>query len=106
MSDSVQYFDKEKCLNNIVKLLAITGKKIGNIEQLSGVCKGYLSRIRLGQRSSSPSIEFLTTAAKEFKISLDALVFSEISEMPELNSTQMYLYQFIMKLIDDTNTKN
>lgn len=25
--------------------------------------------------------------------------------MPELNSTQMYLYQFIMKLIDDTNTK-
>lgn len=92
-------FDRGRCIENIMRLLAIKDKKLGNIERLSGNSPGYLSRMRSGKSNADPSIEFLLMAARELEVSLDMLVSSEIYEM---SPTEQYLFKFIRGLIEDT----
>lgn len=101
--DQVKMFDRERCIESITLLLDLKGKKLGNIEKLSGNAAGYLSRMRSGKSNADPNIEFLVTAASELDVSLDMLVVSEIKEMTQ---TEEYLLKFLDKLALDTRADN
>lgn len=98
-----KFFNRTRCIQNIIELLTIKNKKLGYIEELAGNAPGYLSRMRSGTSNADPSIEFLLAAANELDVSLDVLVSSEIKEITE---TEKYLYDFINMLVEDTKSHN
>lgn len=92
-------YDKYNCLNNIDYLLEKQDKKVGQLESEAHVRVGYMSRIKRTGRSTEPSLQFVTSAAKMFNVTVDELLYAKMREGSE---TENYLIQFINKLIKDT----
>ena len=90
-------FDKSILLNNIAFLLRQQGKKVGELESVAGVSYGYLARNK--DTASKMNIEFIVKAAKFLNVSLDTLIFQNLSD---INPTAGYLIAFFDKLIRDT----
>ena len=82
---------------NITKLLEDNGKRIGDFESDMLVSTGYVSRTF--KDGAKPNINFLINAAKYFDISLDTLLFRDIS-LPTPDEKKKY--DFLHKLIKDT----
>lgn len=98
--ENYRNFDKSICLANIRELLRENQDvKIGQIEREAGIRAGYLSRLEKEGNNSDPSMEFVVTAAKLLKTSLDTLIRVNISE---LTPTEKYLVSFFEKLQNDT----
>lgn len=92
-------FNKYVCFSNIRELLKTSDVKIGQIEKEAGCQPGYMSRLEKKTNTTEPSLEFLLTASKMLKVSLDVLVTVDLTE---LNPTEKYLVTFIQKLNQDT----
>lgn len=92
-------FNKYLCFSNIRELLKNRDVKIGQIEKEAGCQPGYMSRLEKPNSTSEPSMEFLVTAAKMLNVSLEVLLFVD---MTELTSTEKYLVSFLEKLQKDT----
>lgn len=89
--------NKKLMFDNISFMLKELGKKIGELENESGVSPGYISRMRDG--NSKPGIEFVVNAAEALNISVDTLLNVDLSG---LTPTEKYLISFIEKLRRDT----
>ena len=93
-------FNKSVCFSNIRELLRLNSDvKIGQIEKEAGIRLGYMSRLEKEGNKSEPSMEFVVTAAKLLKVSLDTLVSVNLTG---LTPTEQYLVNFFDKLKADT----
>lgn len=93
-------FDKTKCFRNIRELLKDNiDVKIGQIEKEAGVSIGYMSRLEKDDNTAEPSVEFIVTAARLLKTSVDTLISYDITG---LTPTEKYLFNFFEKLKKDT----
>ncbi len=88
-------FDKTRCINNIYALAKEKGIKIGDLEEGSGMSKGYLSRVAKPDYQGSPSIEMLDAVARQLGVGIDFLVNFD----PEaLSANEQFVMQFVDKL--------
>ncbi len=93
-------FNKVLCFSNIRELLRQNPDvKIGQIEKEAGVRLGYMSRLEKTGNTSEPSIEFIVSAAKLLKVSVDTLISINLTG---LTPTEQYLVKFFDKLKADT----
>lgn len=98
--DNYRNFDKSVCFSNIRELLRQNPDvKIGQIEREAGIRLGYMSRLEKEGNKAEPSMEFIVSAAKLLKVSLDALVSINLTG---LTPTEQYLMKFFDKLKADT----
>ena len=86
-------FDKTRCINNIYSLAKERGIKIGDLEEGSGMSKGYLSRVAKPDYQGSPSIEMLDAVARQLGVGIDFLVNFDPDTLSENE-------QFVMKFVD------
>ena len=99
--DKYKNFNKTVCFSNIRELLKQNSDvKIGQIEKEARVRLGYMSRLEKEGNVSEPNIEFIMSAAKLLKISLDTLLYVDLKS---LTPTEQYLVKFFDKLKEDTN---
>ena len=93
-------FNKTLCFSNIRELIKENPDvKIGQIESAAGIRLGYMSRLEKGDNAAEPSVEFIVTAAKLLKVSVDTLISVDLAN---LTHTEKYLVNFIEKLKSDT----
>lgn len=93
-------FNKTLCFSNIRELLRKNPDvKIGQIEREAGIRLGYMSRLEKDGNTSEPSIEFIVSAAKLLKVSIDTLIAVDLTG---LTSTEQYIVDFFDKLKADT----
>ncbi len=93
-------FNKALCFSNIRELLKQNADvKIGQIEKEAGIRLGYMSRLEKEGNTSEPSMEFIVSAAKLLKVSIDTLVSVDLTG---LTPTEQYLVNFFDKLKADT----
>lgn len=90
-------YDNDLVLKNLNKLLEEKNLKIGDFESEMQVSTGYISRTF--KDGSKPNINFLINAAKYFGISLDSLLFRDISLQTEDEKRK---FDFLSKLVKDT----
>ena len=99
-SENQRNFNKSLCFSNIRELLRQNPEvKIGQIEKEAGIRLGYLSRLEKEGNTAEPSMEFIVTAAKLLKVSLDTLVSVNLTG---LTPTEQYIVNFFDKLKADT----
>ena len=99
-------FDINIFLNNVEFFCNQFNKKIGTLEQESGVSTGYFSRIRNTLDKDSPKIPKLHVAiavAKNLHVSLDVLSTVDFSKIKNLQETKDL--QYIAELINRTNSR-
>lgn len=93
-------FNKTLCFSNIRELLRQNPDvKIGQIEKEAGIRLGYMSRLEKAGNTSEPSMEFIVSAAKLLKVSVDTLISVDLTG---LTPTEQYLVNFFDKLKTDT----
>lgn len=93
-------FNKTLCFSNIRELLRQNPDvKIGQIEKEAGIRLGYMSRLEKAGNTSEPSMEFIVSAAKLLKVSVDTLISVDLTG---LTPTEQYLVHFFDKLKADT----
>ncbi len=93
-------FNKKLCFSNIRELLRQNPDvKIGQIEKEAGIRLGYMSRLEKEGNTSEPSMEFIVSAAKLLKVSIDTLVSVDLTG---LTPTEQYIVNFFDKLKADT----
>ncbi len=90
-------YDKTRCVNNIYTIAKEKGVKIGDLEENSGVSKGYLSRVAKPDYQGSPPIEMLDSIAHQLGVGIDFLVNFDPEKLSENE-------QFVMKFIDKLST--
>lgn len=94
--------DKFQILQNIRTVMKTKNIKVGQIEKEAGCTTGYMSRLEKKGSATSPSLEFVATAAEILGISMDLLVRSNIDE---ISPTDMYIVEFVSELTRRTNTQ-
>ena len=93
-------FNKTLCFSNIRELLRQNPDvKIGQIEKEASIRLGYMSRLEKVGNTSEPSMEFIVSAAKLLKVSVDTLISVDLTG---LTPTEQYLVNFFDKLKADT----
>ena len=93
-------FNKALCFSNIRELLRQKPDvKIGQIEKEAGIRLGYMSRLEKEGNTSEPSMEFIVTAAKLLKVSIDTHISVDLTG---LTPTEQYIISFFDKLKADT----
>lgn len=92
-------FNKKLCFSNIRELLKNSDVKIGQIEREAGLKVGYIARLEKDDNTAEPSMEFIMTASKMLKISIDTLVSIDLTD---LTPSEKYLIDFFGKLKSDT----
>lgn len=93
-------FNKTLCFSNIRELLRQNSDvKIGQIEKEAGIRLGYMSRLEKEGNTAEPSMEFIVTAAKLLKVSIDTLISVDLTG---LTPTEQYIVSFFDKLKSDT----
>lgn len=93
-------FNKILCFSNIRELLRQNSDvKIGQIEKEAGIRLGYMSRLEKEGNTAEPSMEFIVTAAKLLKVSIDTLISVDLTG---LTPTEQYITSFFDKLKEDT----
>lgn len=103
VSNNPKKFNKFLVLANIRELLKDSNIKIGQIEKEAGLQNGYTSRLEKLDNTTEPSIEFLVTASKLLKVSVDALISYDFHSLSE---TELYLLKVIDKFrLDTINNK-
>lgn len=76
------------------------GLKLGELEKSSGTSIGYISRLSKDEKMGiSPVVGLAITAAKEFNVTIDSLLFLDFSSM---TTNEIYISSFLSKLITDT----
>ena len=96
-------FDRNLCLMNIRTLLRKSDVKIGQIETQADVRIGYLSRLERPGCTTEPSIQFVATAAKMLNVTVDELMYAQITDLSEDEQT---VKDFLSDLLKDTIDRN
>ena len=100
MMENYKHYNKKTCFENIRTLLKKNPDiKIGQIEKEAGLGLGYMSRLEKDNNTASPTLKFVVTAAKMLGVSVDTLLFQNLSE---LTSTDDFLLKFLEKVIAET----
>lgn len=94
--------DKFQILQNIRALMEIKNIKVGQLEKEAGCAPGYMSRLEKKDSLTTPTLEFVATAAEMLNISMELLVKGNFGE---ISSTDLYLVEFITKLSTWTKTQ-
>lgn len=93
-------FNKALCFSNIRELLRQNPDvKIGQIEKEAGIRLGYMSRLEKEGNTAEPSMEFIVSAAKLLKVSIDTLISVDLTGF---TPTEQYIVNFFDKLKSDT----
>ena len=93
-------FNKALCFSNIRELLRQNPDvKIGQIEKEARVRLGYMSRLEKEGNTAEPSMEFIVSAAKLLKVSIDTLISVDLTGF---TPTEQYIVNFFDKLKSDT----
>lgn len=96
-------FNKFLLFSNIRELLKNSNIKLGQIEKEAGHLNGYMSRLEKLDNAAEPSMEFIITASKLLKISIDSLAKYDFRSLTE---TELYLLKVIDKFrLDTMNNK-
>ena len=93
-------FDKSRLMNNISELIKERGRKIGEIEDVVGVSKGYLSRMSKADNETMPGVDLIYRLACELDVSLDTLVCGDFGRS---NDNLFYMIKFLYRLKLDTD---
>lgn len=89
-------YNKNSLIDNIYSIAKKKDIKIGDLEEQSGVSKGYLSRVKSG--SSTPTIETLCNISEVLGVSIDYLLKTEQT----LTNNEKFIIDFIDKIIEQT----
>ncbi|MBQ9697951.1 MAG: helix-turn-helix transcriptional regulator [Acidaminococcaceae bacterium] len=95
-------FAKDKLFSNLYHLIKQSGKKIGELEVDVGVSPGYISRMNK-DANGKPGIDFIIKAADQFNVSIDTLLGVDLTQ---LSRTERYAFEFIEKLVQETEAEN
>lgn len=98
----ISKIDKFQILQNIRTGMKIKNIKVGQIEKEAGCTTGYMSRLEKKDSATTPSLEFVATAAEILGISMDLLVKSNLDE---ISPTDIYIVEFIEELTRRTKTQ-
>lgn len=93
-------FDKTNFIKNVKYLAKEKNFKIGELEASVGVSPGYISRLDKEGNTSIPGIDIICSFAKKLNISVDVLLFEDVSGV---NATTNYVLSFLRKLSIETN---
>jgi transcriptional regulator with XRE-family HTH domain len=89
-------FNKERLINNIYFLAKLKNIKIGDLENGIYVSTGYFSRYKKSSKDSSMSVDTLCLISNKLDVSLDILLFSNLSNLTASETqTFSYLSSFI-----------
>ncbi len=89
-------YSKKILLSNIEYLLKKNDMKIGELENFANVSIGYFSRLKNNDNDSiCPSIDTLSLIAEKLNVSINSLLFIDISKLTE---TENYIINFIENL--------
>ncbi len=91
--------DKERLVSNMNALIAREGKKVGEVENAIGVSQSYLGKLSKPDSKQIPSIETVANLADLFGVTIDELLYGDLSEQSE---TERKLRDFILALGNDT----
>lgn len=92
-------FNKTICINNIYLLAKRRKEKIGKIEEVGHVSKGYLSKLMKDDKSTNPSIDFIVSIANYLNIDINTLISCDLSE---LTPSEIKLLNFLDRLLKKT----
>ncbi|MCH5198345.1 MAG: helix-turn-helix transcriptional regulator [Oscillospiraceae bacterium] len=92
-------FNKTICINNIYLLAKRRKEKIGKIEEVGRVSKGYLSKLMKDEKNTTPSIEFIVLIANYLEIDINTLISCDLSE---LTPSEIKLLNFLDRLLKKT----
>ena len=90
--------DNKRIVENIYLLIREKGLKIGDVENLSGISTGYLSRIK--DSKININVESLYKIANYLNVTIDSLVNCDYSE---LSATEKYMLSFLNTIIIKSN---
>ena len=93
--------DKRQVLRNIRTLMKIKNVKVGQVEKEAGCSTGYMSRLERDGNTTSPTLEFVATAAEMLGVNMDLIVRGNIEEV---SSTDMYMLEFLTELLVQTDS--
>lgn len=110
-------FNKERLINNIYFLAKLKNIKIGDLENSIYVSTGYFSRYKKSSKEASMSVDTLCLISNKLDVSLDILLFSDLSTISASETqTFSYLSSFIKltenkilkwkKITDNKNIEN
>lgn len=95
-------FNKTICINNIYLLAKRRKEKIGKIEEVGHVSKGYLSKLLKDDKSTNPSIDFIVSIANYLSIDITTLISYDLSELtPSEAKLLTFLDRLLQKTCDD-----
>lgn len=98
----VDKFNKDLFVRNINFLVKSNKEvKIGQLEEDIGVSKGYFARLNKVS-DAVPSVDLVIKVAHRFNVSTDILLSVAMDTM---TSTETYLYNFLQKLMKDTENE-
>ena len=89
--------NRRRFFKNVRYLIKENNIKIGQIEERAGVSAGYMSRLEKPGNSADPSLQFVVTVAKMLGVSIDALLFDDLTSKPE---SEDMVNDFILRLSD------
>ena len=92
--------DKWQILRNIRTLMKVKDGKVGQVEKESGNSAGYMSRLERDGNTTTPTLEFVATAAEMLGVNMELIIRGNIEE---ISSTDMYMLEFLSELITQTD---
>lgn len=96
-------FDKKIFLENLDYYMNKNSIKSSELEQMAGVSKGYISRIKKADNKSVPGVDFLLVAASLFGITVESLCMINYMLCTE---NEKYYVDFFNDLITRTIKKD
>ena len=94
-------YERKKLLENIYLYAKESDHSIGDLETNAGVSTGYLSRLAKKGDKGTIGVEFLCNVAEQLDKTLDALVYTDNSQLTE---NEQYMIEFLDKLTLQTES--
>lgn len=93
-------YNKNSLIDNIYSIAKTKDIRIGELEEQSGISKGYLSRVKSG--SSTPTIETICNISEILGVSVDCLLKTKST----LTGNEKFISDFIENVVEQTNENN
>ena len=76
----MKQYDKERFINNVYALIRKRGMKVGELEDLCKVSRGYLARLRQNSANTICNSNVAGTIAYYLNVTLDDLLYKDLTE--------------------------
>lgn len=98
----MKVFSNKIFFSNLETLKKRKGVKNSDIERSIGVSLGYLSRLKGEDKDSIPSVQIISRIAEYFGISIDMLLYTDLSDETNMGK----IIKVLAKIEEDTKTRN